>query len=316
MDGLLVVDKPSGPTSHDIVARLRRLLKERSIGHTGTLDPMASGVLPLVVGRATRLARFMSASEKRYDAAVRLGFATDTCDALGQPVGARYTGPMPTVDTIDQALEGFRGTFLQQPPAFSAKKVDGKRSYRLARARSGGQAEAPEAAPALAAPVLVTAMSIDLIAIEGDSVLVRIACASGFYVRALAFDLGRALGTEGHLSALRRTATSGVSLADAVTLAALEREGGLALAQHAMVPIERMLPHFPGVALTEVGADRTLKGRDLGPEHAASGFPSAAGPDAIGGVGPFRLFDPAGHLLGIAEPSATPGLLHPAVVLM
>ncbi len=134
LDGLLVVDKPVGPTSHDVVSRVRRILRERRIGHTGTLDPLASGVLLLVVGRATRLAQFLNADAKRYDATIRLGFATDTCDALGRPTTSTYVGAMPTRERIEEALQAFRGTFAQQPPAFSAKKIDGRRSYRLARA--------------------------------------------------------------------------------------------------------------------------------------------------------------------------------------
>ena len=134
MDGLLIVDKPSGPTSHDVVARLRRALREKRIGHTGTLDPMATGVLLLVVGKATRLAKFLSASDKSYDAVVRFGFATDTADAQGRPLGAGQRAPMPSREAIDAALDAFRGTFMQQPPAFSAKKIDGQRSYKLARA--------------------------------------------------------------------------------------------------------------------------------------------------------------------------------------
>src|SRR5436190_12148679 len=125
MDGLIVIDKPEGPTSHDVVARLRRVLRERRIGHTGTLDPAASGVLPLVIGRATRLARFLSARDKSYEAVIRLGVATDTYDAHGQASGLPHSGAWPSRDEIERALDAFRGTFLQQPPAFSAKKSDG-----------------------------------------------------------------------------------------------------------------------------------------------------------------------------------------------
>ena len=136
MDGVLVIDKPAGPTSHDVVARARRALGERRIGHTGTLNPAASGVLPLVVGRATRLARFLSAGVKSYEAAIRLGLSTDTGDAQGIGVWAPSHHARPSRDTINQALATFRGTFLQQPPAYSAKKIDGHRSYDLARARA------------------------------------------------------------------------------------------------------------------------------------------------------------------------------------
>src|SRR5262245_63562673 len=123
MDGLLVVDKPSGPTSHDVVARMRRVLREQRIGHTGTLDPGATGVLPLVIGRATRLARFLSASDKSYEAVIRLGVATDTGDATGAPIHPRGDACLASREAIDRALDAFRGSFLQQPPAFSAKKI-------------------------------------------------------------------------------------------------------------------------------------------------------------------------------------------------
>ena len=177
MDGLLLVDKPSGPTSHDIVARVRRLLGEPRVGHTGTLDPMASGVLPLVVGRATRLARFLSASDKTYDADVRLGVATDTYDAQGAATSDPHPGPMPSLQDLERALDRFRGAFLQQPPAYSAKKIGGTRSYRLARASSRAASAVPAALPA---PVPVTAHAIEVLAAGGDRVTLRVACSAGF----------------------------------------------------------------------------------------------------------------------------------------
>src|SRR5258706_1082292 len=134
MDGLLVVDKPLGPTSHDVVRRVRQILREQRVGHTGTLDPGASGVLPLLIGRATRLARYLNTAEKSYEAVVRLGVATDTGDSAGHPIGLRFEGPFPEREAIDRALDAFRGTFMQQPPAYSAKKIGGERSHRLARA--------------------------------------------------------------------------------------------------------------------------------------------------------------------------------------
>src|SRR6187455_2596841 len=153
LDGLLVVDKPVGPTSHDVVARLRRVLGERRIGHTGTLDPGASGVLPLVLGRATRLARFLSGANKSYEAIVRFGFATDTYDFEGQPVGEPSETVAPAREQIETALEAFRGTFEQQPPAFSAKKIAGQRSYVAARADRKRLAQpALPAVPALPGP--------------------------------------------------------------------------------------------------------------------------------------------------------------------
>ena len=198
LDGLLVLDKPVGPTSHDVVARVRRLLRERRIGHTGTLDPLASGVLLLVIGRATRLARFLTTDAKHYEATIRLGFATDTYDALGRPTTPVYGGPLPRFGQIEEALDKFRGTFDQQPPAFSAKKIAGRRSYRAAR-------EQPAAAPVLPAPVAVEVTNLELIEAQADLIRVNVACSSGFYVRSLAHDLGVALGVNAHLAELRRT---------------------------------------------------------------------------------------------------------------
>jgi tRNA pseudouridine55 synthase len=301
MDGLLVVDKPVGPTSHDIVQRTRRLLGERRIGHTGTLDPLASGVLPLVVGRATRLAQFLSASRKEYVARIALGCSTDTRDALGDPEGEPYRGTFPAWDAIDSALEQFRGTFLQQPPAFSAKKVDGQRSHRLARAKT--VAALPEAAE-------VSAYAIDVTRAEGAIVEMRIVCSAGFYVRSLAHDLGHALGTGAHLTALTRTATCGVTIADAVPIGELEAAGA-ATAAHAIVPLERMLATLPRIELTDQGAAWAAKGRELGPAQASHGVPAGLLADDR-----VRLFDPAGHLLAIARPSTRSGLLRPVVVLV
>ena len=188
MDGLLVIDKPPGPTSHDVVARMRRVLGERRIGHTGTLDPAASGVLPLVLGRATRLARFLSGANKSYEAVVRFGFATDTYDFEGRAVGERSTDPMPARDQIESALEAFRGSFDQQPPAFSAKKIDGQRSYVAARASRAASPADPArpalpAHPTLPAPVRVTVYAADIVDAAADCVTLHLTCSAGFYVR-------------------------------------------------------------------------------------------------------------------------------------
>ena len=211
MDGLLVIDKPVGPTSHDVVARVRRMLGEQRVGHTGTLDPGASGVLPLVVGRATRLARFLSAAEKSYEAAIRLGVATDTGRRAGTAGRATvFKGRFPDASAIDRALDAFRGTFLQQPPAYSAKKIGGKRSHRLARAqRARGRLTCRPASPALpprppSAPCHGSRAGARQR--RGDRVTLRVDCSAGFYVRSLAHDLGERLGIGAHLARLRRTA--------------------------------------------------------------------------------------------------------------
>ncbi len=290
MDGLLVIDKPAGPTSHDVVARMRRVLGERRIGHTGTLDPNASGVLPLVIGRATRLAKFLSGGDKTYEAVVRLGVATDTYDGEGTQVGALWQGPLPSRDEIERALANFRGTFMQQPPAYSAKKIDGERSYKAAR-------EA-RVLPTLAA-VSVTVHGLELLSVEADEVTLRVVSSAGFYVRSLAHDLGARLGVGAHLSALRRTMSSGLSLDDATPLEFAEQSRDDALA--ALRPMESMLPGFAQVVLTDETLLRALHGRDI------------AAPDR--GFGPVRLVDELGQLVGIAEPTGVPGVLHPSVVL-
>jgi tRNA pseudouridine55 synthase len=343
MDGLLVVDKPSGPTSHDVVARVRRALHERRVGHTGTLDPAATGVLPLVVGRATRLAQFLSGSDKSYEAVIRLGFSTDTGDAQGCAVGVQPTFELPSRQAIDAALDMFRGTFLQQPPAFSAKKIDGKRSHKLARARreqsgvrvysdpgvrtEGGDAVAVSArdlraAPHLPAPVSVTAHAIDVTATNGDTVTLRVDCSAGFYIRSLAHDLGERLGVGGHLVALRRTRSGTLTLADAVGLDAIEREPELATGR--VIPLANMLPGLAPVVLTSDGVRKAIHGRELGPADCVSGFATRDSGLAIrsesGTATPesrlYRLFDPAGQLVAIARPANAAGLLHPSVVLV
>ena len=298
MDGLLIIDKPAGPTSHDVVARMRRVLGEKRIGHTGTLDPNASGVLPLVVGRATRLARFLSGGTKTYDAVVRFGVATDTYDADGTAAGAPFAGPPPARDAIDGALDAFRGTFMQQPPAYSAKKIDGERSYKAAR--KGGAVS-----PALPAPVSVTVHHLELAGVDGDEATLRVECSAGFYVRSLAHDLGARLGTGAHLSALRRTVSAGLTLDEAMPLEFAERSRDDAIG--AMLPLEAMLLQFSAVVLTDDGLLRVLHGRDIGAAQASAGSCEA--------TGPVRLVDQAGQLVGIAEPTGVPGVLHPSVVL-
>jgi tRNA pseudouridine55 synthase len=300
MDGLLVIDKPAGPTSHDVVARVRRALRERRIGHTGTLDPLATGVLPLVLGRATRLARFMSDSDKTYDASVRLGVRTDTADAEGQIIGAVHQGTLPARDAIDRALDAFRGTFDQQAPAFSAKKIGGKKSYELARAGKATRAAAKA----------VTTSSLEVTAVDGDIVRLMVECSSGFYVRSLAHDLGERLGIGAHLVGLRRTRSGDFSLADAVALADVESDPAAAVER--VVPMGALLQSFGAVVLTPDGIQRASHGRELGPSAWLGQQPGTT-PGATTFV---RLLSSTGELVGVARPGSAPDLLHPFVVLM
>ena len=300
MDGLLVIDKPRGPTSHDVVARMRRVLGESRIGHTGTLDPGASGVLPLVLGRATRLARFMSSSTKRYEAIVHFGQATDTYDAEGVPVGEPSSASLPTREQIEAALGAFRGTFEQQPPAFSAKKVAGRRSYEAARAARTAL-PASHDVPALPAPVAVTVHHLELTGLEGAAATLVVECSAGFYVRSLAHDLGVRLGVAAHLAGLRRTESAGLTLAVAITLEAAESSREAARA--AIIPLERMLTDLPSIVLSGDGVARVTHGQDV------------RGDNIQVGAGPIRLFDQGGQLVGIGIPAALPGFLHPSIVL-
>jgi tRNA pseudouridine55 synthase len=307
MDGVLVVDKPAGLTSHDVVARVRRALGESRIGHTGTLDPMATGVLPLVVGRATRLASMLSGAAKQYEAAVRFGCATDTFDATGRRPGdeegptAAEAPPAPPAQldaaTVERALEPFRGTFQQSPPRFSAKKIAGVAAYKLARRRQDVQP----------APVEVTVHSVELLDYADGVASLRVTASAGFYVRSLAHDLGEALGVGGHLVALRRTAAGPFTIDDAVPLQVIQSEGGAAAAR--LIPLDRLLREVPGVTLTDQGARRARHGNAVGPSEVVDGLP---GRSAEGRV---RLLDPSGALLGLAEPRAG-GLLQPVVVLV
>jgi tRNA pseudouridine55 synthase len=309
MDGLLVIDKPRGPTSHDVVARMRRVLRERRIGHTGTLDPLATGVLPLVVGKATRLARFLSGRDKQYEAAVRLGFSTDTGDADGSAIGLLTAGPWPTGAVIESALDSFRGQFLQTPPVFSAKKIAGVRSYDVARTTverrtNVGRTSGPvsDVHRGQLAPVSVAVSTLDLIAVDDDRITLRLTCSAGFYVRALAQDLGDRLGTGAHLVALRRTAVGDLTVARALTLDAAERDPDAARAH--LVPVAHMLADLPAQTLDADSVRRTVQGRDL--ESRIQNPESRH----------VRLLDETGDLVAIAEPSPTvTGFLHPSVVL-
>ena len=309
LSGVLVVDKPIGCTSHDVVARVRRALGETRIGHTGTLDPMATGVLPLVVGRATRLASMLSGAAKQYEASIRLGCATDTYDATGvvadDPAGRIAEDidiAVPAgvdVAAVEAALDAFRGEYDQFPPAYSAKKINGVASYRLARRN---EAVAPAA-------VRVTVSELVLLGCDGGVVRVKVTATAGFYVRSLAHELGAALGCGGHLSALRRTRAGVFSLEEAVPLDRVETEGRAAADR--LIPMGRLLPEIPAAILTARGAQRAAHGSALSPADLADPPVLAAADNGAR----LRLIDPEGGLIGIAEVRPS-GLLHPSIVLV
>jgi tRNA pseudouridine55 synthase len=317
-EGLLIIDKPAGPTSHDVVARLRRVLREQRIGHTGTLDPMATGVLLMVVGKATRLAKFLSTDGKSYEATVRFGFATDTADAEGLPLGPRSQQPMPSREAIDEALDAFRGTFMQQPPAFSAKKIGGQRSYALARTARTSQPAPAHLAPhdvrPLPAPARVTTTRLDILAIEADTVTLSVDCSAGFFIRSLAHDLGERLGVGAHLAALRRTRVGDFGLDRALALDAAEREPQTAT--DALVPLAAMLPHLGGVTLTAAGAARVAHGQEVRLGDTVQVSTCSFQPSALNPQPFVRLLDPSGELVAIAAQNPASGALHPSVVLV
>jgi tRNA pseudouridine55 synthase len=250
-NGLVVVDKPGALTSHDVVARIRRLAGTRKVGHAGTLDPMATGVLLVGVGKATRLLGHLALTEKAYDATVRLGTATSTDDAEGEPLGHVPAGHL-TEAEVTSAAQRFVGDIEQRPSAVSAIKVDGRRAY--ARVRAGETVDLP------ARPVTVHELVVHAVRAEGDhlDVDVTVRCSSGTYVRAIARDLGAALGVGGHLTRLRRTAVGPFSLTEAHTLDALA--DAFAVLDLATVA-RRCFPsyHLDAAQARDVGYGRSLE---------------------------------------------------------
>jgi len=304
MNGVLVVDKPQGPTSHDVVAAARRALGERSIGHTGTLDPLATGVLPLACGKATRLVRFLSASDKAYEAVVRFGVATDSYDVAGRVI--QESPVRPTRESLERAIASLLGLRLQTPPAFSAKRVGGQRAYDLAR----------QERPVAVVPVPVTLYSAEIVAATVEDATVRLVCSAGFYVRTFAHDLGLLVGSCACLSALRRTRAGRFTLEGAVDAAALAGAGtpeGAERIRRAIVPMSSLLPEVAAVQVDDIGLARVLHGQELGRQHV-----HPLGQEALPPVpAPWtRVLGPNGDLVAMATPGAGPGALHPAVVLI
>jgi tRNA pseudouridine55 synthase len=285
LSGVLVVDKPAGPTSHDVVDGVRRALREKRVGHTGTLDPFATGVLPLCIGKATRLARFLTATEKVYSATIRLAFATTTDDLLGEPLG-EASGTRVDEAAVRAACALLVGELWQVPPAFSAKRVAGRRMYEIAR-----EGEMP---PRDASRVVVHALDVQ--DVRADAVDVEVRCSSGTYIRAIARDLGDVLGVGGHLTALRRTRAGAFGLEHCVAYPSLADAAARLLS-----PADA-LADMPSVVVGPEGLLAVLQGRVLGRRHVLSGFPDAP-PERM------RVLDEQGRLLALAVPRGfgTPG---------
>jgi tRNA pseudouridine55 synthase len=263
--GILNLDKPAGWTSHDVVARVRYLLGERRVGHAGTLDPMATGVLLVCVGQATRVVEYLTAGEKVYHAVARLGITTDTYDRMGQVTA---TAPLPNLneDDIQNALGAFSGDIAQVPPAYSAVKLGGVASYR--RARRGESVVLP------ARPV--TIFAIRLLEWRSPDAVFEVECSPGTYVRSLVYDLGQALGCGAHLADLARLRSGRFKIEDAVTLEALAEAAAAGAMRNCLHPIEQALSHLVPVPVDASDAGRLVNGLPISCDLRAVGTPGYA----------------------------------------
>ncbi len=252
LNGLLVLDKPAGLTSHDVVALARRATGERSIGHLGTLDPMATGVLPLLLGKWTRLAQFFDSSDKTYAGTIRFGFATDTFDTEGTP----QTEPRPltrTLEELRQLAAPFHGTIDQMPPIFSAKKIDGTPAYKLAR----------QGKPVEVKPARITIHRFALTALEGDIAHFEMEVSAGGYVRSVAHELGQLAGCGAHLASLRRTVAGPFTLQQAITREQLIDAANAGTIADLLPHARTILPQFPAVNADEQALQKMRHGMDV-----------------------------------------------------
>lgn len=309
MDGVLIIDKPAGMTSHDVVARVRRVVGERRVGHTGTLDPFATGVLVVLVGRATRLAQFLSGAEKEYEAVIRLGFATDTGDVTGKPLSTaeQKAATAWTDEDIEAALQSLRGEIEQVPPMYSAKKQGGRKLYELARKGQEVEREA----------VRVTIHAFDVLRDDdqlfkenGDGttdIRVRVACSAGTYVRTLAEDFGRRLGVGAHLAELRRTRAGDFNIEHALSLEQLQESVKEESLSAVMLTPDAALESLPFVSLNSNDVRKTLQGIPLRLETELAEV-SLEGEH-------IRMRDEMGKLIAVGSYDRTAQVLRPRVVL-
>jgi len=290
MNAVLIIDKPAGLTSHDVVNRVRRILGEKSVGHLGTLDPMATGVLPVVVGKLTRLAQFYTSSEKSYEGTIRFGFATDTYDAEGEICAPIHSVTL-SLPELRQIAKKFQGVIQQMPPPFSAKKIQGIPAYKLARKKKEVNLE----------PVEVEIKEFEILSCEGDRAEFRARVSSGTYMRSVANDLGRKLGCGGHLASLRRTAVAEFSMDDARTLETLERAVHRDSIDEIAVHTRKLLPQMPSVTANDEVAAHVRCGR-------AVNLPDFSRAKQV------KIFYGQSELIGIGTRVAGT-LFHPKIVL-
>jgi tRNA pseudouridine55 synthase len=293
LDGVIVVDKPEGWTSHDVVGKVRRIAKTKKVGHMGTLDPIATGVLPLVIGRATRLAQFYTRSDKIYEGVVRFGWSTNTYDRAGVPASPKTEVTIDAAE-IEPLLEGFRGEFLQTPPQVSAKKVEGRRAYELARKSVVVEME----------PVKVHVFELTNLGVNGADIVLRAHCSGGTYMRSIAHDLGQLMGCGAHLHELRRLSSGEFEIAQARTIAQLESLAADERLLDALVPAAQMLPGFPSVFVDDLTATQIRNGRNF----PASPFRSQPASRYV------KAVTRQGELVAIGE-AILPNLYHPIVVM-
>jgi tRNA pseudouridine55 synthase len=292
-DGVIVVNKPAGWTSHDVVNKMRGIAGTRRVGHLGTLDPLATGVLPVMIGQTTRLARFWDNSEKAYDAVVRFGFATTTYDREGEPVEPAGQ-PHVSAEDLEACLAPMRGEIDQTPPPISAKKVNGVPAYKLARRNIAVEL----------APVKVQIYELTLRALEGSRARVFVRCSPGTYVRSIAHQLGLMLGCGAHIDELVRTASGPFRLEQAITLERLQGLKDDGRLEESLVRPPDLLPHIPVVFVDDVTARQIRQGRDF----TVSAFRVNSGAEHVKAIGP------DGNLVAIGR-IALPHVYHPVVVM-
>ncbi len=302
MDGILIIDKPAGITSHDVVSRVRRILKTKRVGHTGTLDPFATGVMVILVGQATRLAQFLDKDEKEYEATVKFGFETDTGDRTGTRRDDPATpGRSEAVSTqeVENALSDFRGDIEQMPPMYSAKKVDGKKLYELAR--KGETIERK--------PIKVSIHDLELITSANhesrsdiDTVRIRVACSAGTYIRTLAEDIGRKLGVGAHLTELRRTRAGKFAIGQSQTLEQLQ---AMPEPASVLIPMNDAVENLPPFSVAADRVDKTRNG--LSTRVFDTGFENGE---------MIRMLAGSGELIAIGRFDADENVIQPKVVLV
>lgn len=300
--GVLTADKPAGMTSHDVVSAVRRILHMRQVGHFGTLDPFATGVLPLSLGKATRFAQFYLKSRKAYEGVIHFGFSTDTYDATGTLTSAPVEARLERAE-IEKALRKFTGRVMQTPPPFSAKRVGGTRAYKLARQHK----------PVELAPVEVEIYAFELLGLEGERAQFAVECSGGTYVRSLAHDLGRELGFPAHLAQLRRTAVAEFTLQRAVTLQRLEEAAQQGNVEACLTPLESLLPGFPELIVRGREEKSVRHGHKF--ELAQALQPGRGA--AQGRAAPFsllKILDPDRRLIAVAR-HVSGAVYHPDLVL-